>query len=75
MNVLNVQPKVKTKEAFTMENKKDKVALNDELLDKVSGGVDDEFRPNPNEGKTFYHVFHLPVKKYTQKNLICAKND
>ena len=58
MNVLNVQPKVKTKEAFTMENKKDKVALNDELLDKVSGGVDDEFRPNPNEGKTFYHVFH-----------------
>ena len=24
MNVLNVQPKVKTKEAFTMENKKDK---------------------------------------------------
>ena len=25
MNVLNVQPKVKTKEAFTMENKKDKI--------------------------------------------------
>lgn len=39
-----------------MENKKEKAALNDELLDKVSGGFDT--RPNPNEGKTFYPVFH-----------------
>ena len=46
MNVLYAHPKTKTKtkEAFTMENKKDKVALNDDLLDKISGGSDD-FRP------------------------------
>ena len=34
--------------------------LDDEELEQVSGGCDDGFqtRPNPYEGKTFYHVFH-----------------
>ena len=34
--------------------------LSEEMLEKVSGGCDDGFetRPNPYEGKTFYHVFH-----------------
>ena len=43
-----------------MDKQKEKVALNNELLDKVSGGCEEgfEMRPNPNEGKTFYYVFH-----------------
>ena len=36
-----------------MENKKDKIALNEELLDKVSGGID---FPTPED--QFYHFTH-----------------